>query len=287
MVILTATEQAPVYGRRVTEAVRAVLVEMGQILASYRGKFVVVGGSVPWLLIPGDGMPHVGTTDVDVALDAEALGDGQYVKLVDALMSNGYRQRSTLRRFQLVRQVHSPEAAEAVEIIVDFLMPREAELVRNHPPLIPGFAVQRASGAELALSYPQFIEIDGRMPDGCMNRVELAVASMPAFLAMKGFALQLRRKQKDAYDIYYCVRNYPGGAEQLAAACVPLLSIPAVAEAYRYIAGKFERIDGYGPMSVCLFAEALSILDERTVGEWQRDAFGQVNAWLDALRVRR
>ena len=35
------------------------------------------------------------------------------------------------------------------------------------------------------------------------------MCSIPALLAMKGHALAGRYKQKDAYDIYYCVRNYP------------------------------------------------------------------------------
>jgi hypothetical protein len=30
-------------------------------------------------------MPHVGTLDVDLGLDAEALGDGEYATLIDAL----------------------------------------------------------------------------------------------------------------------------------------------------------------------------------------------------------
>jgi hypothetical protein len=41
---------------------------------------------------------------------------------------------------------------------------------------------------------------------------------------MKGFAVSLRHKRKDAYDIYYCVRNYPDGIDALAAACRPLLA---------------------------------------------------------------
>jgi hypothetical protein len=180
---------------------------MGQILASYRGRFAIVGGAVPWLLIPDGSMPHVGTLDVDVTLDAEALGDGEYVRLIDALTKNGYRQQAGLRRFQLLRAVPIPGSDTAVEVVVDFLMPRDATLIKNVPPLIPEFAVQRASGAELALLFPQLVELDGRMPDGYRNRVQIAVASIPALLAMKGFALQLRQKQKDAYDIYYCVRN--------------------------------------------------------------------------------
>ena len=89
-------------------------------------------------------------------------------------------------------------------------MPRDARTDRNKPPLIDDFAVQRAHGADLALLFHRMVEIEGTMPDGGRNRVKLAFASVPALLAMKGFAINDRLKQKDAYDIYYCVRNHIG-----------------------------------------------------------------------------
>lgn len=39
------------------------LVEIGQTLGSFRGKFVVIGGAVPWLLLRSDDMQHVSTID--------------------------------------------------------------------------------------------------------------------------------------------------------------------------------------------------------------------------------
>ena len=74
-----------------------------------------IGGAVPWLLLGNADMPHVGTLDVDLGLDAEALGDGEYATLVEALMGHGYEQRKELRRFQLVRRV-LPDAAIALPL---------------------------------------------------------------------------------------------------------------------------------------------------------------------------
>ena len=164
-------------------------------------------------------MPHVGTLDVDLGLDSEALGDGEYATLVEALVGNGYQQRKDLRRFQLVRTVPAADGGGEIDVIVDFLRPAEPALEKNEPPLISEFAVQRADGAELALKFYKLVAIEGEMPGGGRNRVEIAVASIPALLAMKGFAIKKRHKQKDAYDIYYCIRNFPGGAEALAEAC--------------------------------------------------------------------
>jgi hypothetical protein len=162
-------QSAANYDDRTTAAVKAVLLEIDQILGSFQGKFAVIGGAVPWLLLENEEMPHVGTLDVDLGLDAEALGDGEYATLVEALMGSGYRQRQELRRFQLVRQVPAADGRGAIDIIVDFLMPRHAEIVKNSAPLINEFAVQRASGADLALRFYQMVAIEGPMPDGGRN----------------------------------------------------------------------------------------------------------------------
>lgn len=61
-------------------------------------------------------MPHVGTADVDLSLDAEALGDGEYAQLVESLQRHSYRQRGSLRRFQLVRTVNARDGGPAIDV---------------------------------------------------------------------------------------------------------------------------------------------------------------------------
>ena len=138
------------YDDRTTAAVKSVLVEIGQILGSFQGKFAVIGGAVPWLLLSEAEMAHVGTADVDLALHAESLGDGEYARLVELLQSQGYRQGPNLRRFQLARTVPASDGGPPIDIVVDFLMPRDAVIAKNAPPLVSNFAVQSADGAELA-----------------------------------------------------------------------------------------------------------------------------------------
>jgi hypothetical protein len=272
------------YDDRATAAVKSVLIEIGQLLGSFKGKFAVVGGAVPWLLLNNEEMPHVGSMDVDLGLHPDALGDGEYATLVDALMKHGYEQRQGFRRFQLVRTVPVADGP-AINVVVDFLMPREAEIIKNSPPLVADFAAQKADGADLATRFYQFVAIDGSMPDGGPNRVEIAVCSIPALLAMKGHALNGRVKQKDAYDIYYSIRNYDGGPEALAEACRPLLAHESAQRGFGYIAEKFDRLDGYGPDRVRRFVGDTPT-DGRTPDQWQQDAFGQVDAWLRALGLR-
>lgn len=99
-------QSATDYDDRTSAAVRSVLVEIGQTLGSFRGKFAVIGGAVPWLLLKDSEMRHVGTLDIDLSLDAQALAAGdEYVALVDALHGQGYAARDTLKYFQMVRTV--------------------------------------------------------------------------------------------------------------------------------------------------------------------------------------
>ena len=283
---MTEPQSAGDYDDRTTAAVKSVLVEIGQILGSFKGKFSVIGGAVPWLLLSEADMPHVGTVDVDLSLDASALGDGEYVRLVEALQTHGYQQREKLRRFQLVRTVPTRDGGPDIDVVVDFLMPRDAEIVRNRPPLINQFAVQRADGADLAIRFPETVTIDGDMPDGGRNLVRIAVASIPALLAMKGYAIANRFKPKDAYDIYYSIRNFPDGMDALVEATRRLLDVPSARRGYCLIADKFRDVEDFGPTNVRRFVEDSDLLGDRTADQWQQDAFGQVDAWLRELGLR-
>ncbi len=272
------------YGDRSAAAATSVLVEIGQVLGSYRDSFVIIGGSLPRLLFPRGTPPHIGTVDVDLGLDHRALSDEKYVGLVEALERRGYqRGLDDMKRFQLRREVPLDDGGPPVQVIVDLLMPRDAKPEKHKPPLVPDFAVQPGDGVALALAHSVWVEVAGTMPDGRSNRVELRVASVPAFLVMKGYALAGRDKPKDAYDIYYVIRSFEGGPEALAEECQPLLQTPEAAEGYRKIAGKFGDRDGFGPATVRLFLEDQGGMGDMDLDQVQTDAFFQVRAWLDAL----
>jgi hypothetical protein len=125
------------------------------------------------------------------------------------------------------------------------------------------------------------------MPDGRANQVTLRVASIPALLVMKGYAIDGRDKRKDAYDIYYSVRNYPGGGVQLAKDCAPLLADPVAVQGFLHIAGKFNSAQGYGPTSVRQFLVNSPASGEMTPEQIQQDAYRQVRAWLDQMPLDR
>ena len=283
---MTEPQSATEYEPRTAAAVKSVLIEIGQILGRFQGKFAVVGGAVPWLLLDEAEMPHIGTADVDLVLHAEALVDGEYVDLIHALQAQGYSQSGNRQRFQLVRRVSDLQGGQDIQVVVDFLMPRDAKISQQSPPLLNQFAAQRADGVELALWSYEMVTIEVEMPGGGTNSVRIAVASIPALLAMKGYAINNRLKRKDAYDIYYCIREFPGGIDQLANATKPLLEIEPARAAYSMISDKFRDVNDFGPTSVRQFVEGSPALGKWSADQWQQDAFGQVDAWLKALGLR-
>ena len=285
---LAEPSRASDYDDRGVQAAHSVLVELGQILGPYRESVVIVGGMVPYLLYPQVIPGHIGTLDIDLNLDPDNLDDGQYAQLIEILEGHGYeRNVDPLKPFQLRRTVDLRDGGGPVPVLVDLLMPRTARPSANRPPLVMGLRVQGVDGGEIALTNPVRLPIDGAMPDGRQNSVSLLVASIPALLVMKGYALDGRDKQKDAYDIYFSVRNYAGGPVALANECAPLLHEPIARKGFMKISAKFRSDRDYGPQSVVQFFGGGADFDGMSAEQLGVDAFRQVRAWLDALGLER
>lgn len=276
------------YQDRDIKAAFVALIELGQILKPFDKSYVIVGGSVPWLLLDHGKPPHLGTLDIDIGLNPEDLDDGQYATLVETLERADYRRDlEGLKPFQLLKLVNTHDGGYPVPVIVDLLAPKGVKLKGNKPQLVQGLRVQQVDGCGVALRNHTNKKIEGNMPDGRPNTVSLPVASIPALLVMKGYALTGRDKMKDAYDIYYSVRNYPGGAAKLAEDCKPLLADSIAAEGFRLLASKFRERDDFGPATVRKFLEeAAPEFTDMEPEQIQTDAFGQVDVFLRAMNIR-
>jgi len=155
------------YAARDVAAVHSVLIELGQVLGSWREKFVIIGGAVPWLLLPSARPPHLGTLDIDLNLNVEALLDGGYATLVEALEKAGYeRNKPGLKPFQLRRLVPVKDESTPVEVLIDLLMPEGAKIGKNRPKLLDGLRVQEVTGGEFPFHHYLHKEFEGIMPDG-------------------------------------------------------------------------------------------------------------------------
>jgi len=243
------------YSDRQIEAAYRVLVDLGQVLKSFEDCLVVVGGWIPDLLLASKEEPHVGSIDVDLALDAEKLAEGQYAELLKALL-NTRRYTQANEPFRLYAEVVLEDGRPPVRVDVDFLKSPEAKAKKKKPKLTENFRPLDASGCNAAFKNPELVVITGKMIKGQTNKVQFRVASIADFLIMKSYALANRDKPKDAYDICYCLENYPGGVKELAANWKKRAGEKDVVNAVAILQEKFTAVDAYGPVQVVEFFNA-------------------------------
>lgn len=241
------------YERRQVAAAKRVIVDVMQVLASYVDCLVLVGGWVPDLVIGETDEAHVGSIDVDLALDVSKLNQGRYAEMLKLLLATK-RYAPGEKDFQYVTEVDLGDGELPVKVELDFLAPSEVKTTKNKPKLMEGFRVLKADGCEAAFHSPLTMKLSGQMIGGASNTVSLRVASVPDFLVMKSFALAKRDKPKDAYDICYCLDHFAGGISQLARAwSLRMATGSDVAQAVQMMKEKFETVSSYGPMQVVEF----------------------------------
>ena len=102
------------------------------------------------------------------------------------------------------------------------------------------------------------------------------------FIVMKAMALADRMKEKDAWDIWFCLTHYLGGLDALADAFRPHLQNRLVAEGLSKIKEKFASPEHVGPKWVADFDE---IDDPEARAMRQRDAYERVVGLLSRLGV--
>lgn len=267
------------YSERQTVAARRVLVDVGQVLASFMDCLVVVGGWTPDLLLPDADEPHVGSIDVDLALDAAKLNDGRYAELVKLLLDTK-RYRVGEKDFQLVVEVDLKDGEKPVQVEVEFLAPKEVKLKKHKPKLLTDFRVLQIEACSEAFHDPVELKIPGKNVRGAINTVRLRVASLADFMVMKAHAIGGRDKPKDTYDFCYCLEQFPAGKDKLAEDWKKRAGEKNIARAIEILREKFASVEAFGPQQLVEFHSAP---DADTQAMHARRAYEVVKQFLDLL----
>lgn len=145
---------------------------------------------------------------------------------------------------------------------------------------IQELAVWKARGVDLAFTYQQDVAVEGVLPDGGHNKVMAKMPTIAAFLCIKAITLRERKKEKDAYDICFCIENYQGGYKKLAEEFRGKTDDILIAEAIGILREKFERLDSIGPVWAAQAAEESTLGFGFDLEMEQRRAYEIVNALL-------
>ena len=266
------------YKQPEVESCRSVLLEVLHLLGEHREHIVLVGGWVPFFLIRESS--HPGTNDVDLALDFRNIPDEAYQSFRKALEARGFRQGE--QPFIFYRDVPQADGS-SVTVKVDFLSGEYGGTgPRHRTQPVQDIRARKARGCDLAFDNFITVQIEGTLPDGARDSVAIKVAAMVPFLVMKGMALADRISEKDAFDIYFCIRHYPGGLDKLVMEFGPFRNHGLIREGLGKIRNKFLTIDHVGPKWVVDFEE---VHDPAEAESLRRDAFERVNHLLDLLGI--
>ncbi len=258
--------------------VRATCLYVATKLGDLMDDLVVVGGLAPSLLVAQDGPveAHVGTMDLDVGLTVALLDEGRYQALTERLRRAGFSQdenedgNPTRQRWKITG---------TAKVTVDFLIQptRPGDRGGRLRDIEADFAAIIAPGLHLAFQDRARVTLSGPTILGEEATRDVWVCGAGAFVVLKALAFDLRGENKDAYDLFYVVRNFGAGVADVAASLVPLLEDAATAEAVSILRRDFLNHNGVGPRRV---AEFLSGAADDAV---QADVVGFVASLLRAL----
>jgi hypothetical protein len=255
-------------------ASRSVLIEVLTILGKDLENIAVVGGWVPELLFPGQG--HIGSLDVDLALDPRKLKPMAYESIRRKLVDSGYQQESGMpnRFWRTIK-------GTSIQVRVDLITGEFPESQRDGTHiLVQEMLVWKARGVDLAFAFQQDVSVEGELPDGGHNTITAKLPTTAAYLCIKAITLSERKKEKDAYDIYFCVDKYSGGYKALATEFQGKLENKLISEGLSILREKIARLDSIGPVWAAQTAEESMTGTGSTFEYEQRRAYELVNGLL-------
>ncbi len=249
------------YGPAVTSASKAVLLEVMATLRAYREALVLVGGWAPYFLLDAHRAGaaeflHVGSIDIDLAVDPAAIAEPEYATIAQLLTARGYRPVAGKGREaprSLERTVLSPVTAKPYTIRVDFLTRPDPSTRTAHQAVQDDLFARKVKGCEAAFTHRAPIELSGTLPDGGTMSLSLGMADLTGILTMKGIVLGERFREKDAYDIYALMKHYGDGPREVAACLAPFREEPLLRESLANIEAAFGRRTAHGPAWVASF----------------------------------
>ncbi len=261
------------YSARVIRATRQVLLEVFQLLEKFRDSLILVGGWVPIMIIPEAADKHLGTIDVDLAINDKTLVETGSETMEDILLSNGYKHSAEPGRY--IRKIHID--GQPISVPVDFLTSEHRHIPRNEFLDLTGISTITAPGCELSFDVNEKVRLSGTLPNGEHYSTEIKSAGIMPLIVMKALAMNIRSKAKDAYDIWFCLANYPGDINALGEAFKRQSEEDSVKTALALLSRYFESIHTRGPTDV---VKGEGTTDPEYQAFLQQDSFQRVQALL-------
>lgn len=246
-------------------------------------EITIVGGLVPSLIVDQENLPegadaHPGTMDLDLALQLAVLEGSEYKEISERLREAGFEpDRNNAGNLAVQRWVAA--GGDKSPVTVDFLIPpvdgpgRSGQIFH----LEGDFGAIISPGLDLAFKDRMIQRLDGSNLRGDLLTRDVWVCGPGALVVLKALACRGREKPKDAFDLFYVLRNYGSGPAEVAERLRPYTEHTAVVRARDILASDFADERRMGPRRVARF---LGMDDDASL---QAEVVAFVSAFLDAL----
>lgn len=271
------------------KACLTVLLELLTYLKPYEGQIVLIGGWAPYFLTQrntGDS-PHQGSLDIDLALNPASIPADAYETILEILQERGYERRRNAKGEVVPAsyiRTFTDEDGHNHTVQVDLMSPEYGGTTTSHRHQpVQDILARKGRGVDLAFTSPVEKRLEGYLPNKAKNAVTLRIANLVACFTMKATTFHNRGKEKDAYDLYTLVKEYPHGIDTVAADLRKHRENKLVKEALDFAVESFRSIDSMGPIAVADFLE-LPPGEERDIVV--RDAYEIMKYVLDGVQER-
>lgn len=244
---------------------KRLLASLFRAIGPWKDSLTVIGGLVPTLLFSDS--DHVGTQDVDLVLDPQALSSvDAYKNLETNLKTLGLKRNineyGEAQHFRWKREKPGEPPA-----IVEFLCPDQGnpgKVISLKESRQKGLSALGIPGAHLVFKDYEIIKITADLLDERGKAtVEVRVASIVSFIVLKALAYEQRMEHKDAYDLIFTLINHPDGPQGVgklfAQKCISQPEEPLYQKSLAILAERFlseptiEGIEKDGPISYATF----------------------------------
>jgi hypothetical protein len=253
--LASASSYTPEGLHRIRTACLTVASVLGDLMDE---EITVVGGLVPSLLIDQRNLPegadaHPGTMDLDLALQLAVLERQGYKAIAERLRGAGFEpDRNAVGNTTVQRWIVG--IGDHDRVTVDFLIPQVGPDVRKGIFHLEGdFGALISPGLDLAFHDRVIHRLEGSNSWGDRIERDVWVCGPGALVVLKALACRGREKPKDAFDLYYVLRNFGNGPSDVAGRLRPLVDDRAVREARQILASDFADESRSGPRRVARF----------------------------------
>ena len=253
--LATSVDYTPEALQRIHTACLTVAAVLGDLMEE---EVTIVGGLVPSLLIdqrllPEGAEPHPGTLDLDLALQLAVLEGQAYATMAERLRAAGFEPDRNDRGTPTVQRWAVPIGRDE-RVTVDFLIPPVAAGRQKGIFHLEGdFGAIISPGLDLAFSDRLIRTLEGETARGDRVTRDLWVCGPGALVVLKALACRGREKPKDAFDLYYVLRNWENGPADVAARLQQWADAAAVTRAVEILQSDFADVARTGPRRVARF----------------------------------